>query len=133
MPRGKRSKKMEFMMLVKATAESEAGQMPSEEMILEMTRYNEQLEKAGVLRGLNGLQSSAKGFRVAYKGGEKAIVDGPFSEVKELIAGYWIIEVGSKQEAMDWALKIPHPHPGSDTHIEVRQIFGLDDFPSVPE
>lgn len=120
---------MRFMMIVKASKSSEAGNMPSEEMIAKMGKYNEELMKAGVLVDLNGLQSSAKGARVKFSGGKKAVIDGPFAETKELIAGYWIIEVKSKQEAADWALKAPAPHgDGQEAEIKSRQFFELDDF-----
>ena len=120
---------MRFMMIVKANKDSEAGQMPSEEMIAKMGKYNEELMKAGVLVDLNGLQSSAKGARVKFSGGKKAVIDGPFAETKELIAGYWIINVKSKEEAVDWALKAPSPHgDGQEAEIEIRQFFELDDF-----
>jgi hypothetical protein len=124
---------MKFMMIVKATPNSEAGLMPDEQMFLEMNRYNEQLEKAGVLRDLNGLQPSSKGARLILEGNSRRIVDGPFTEAKELIAGYWVIEVGSREEALDWLQKVPHPHPGTDTNVELRQVFELSDFENLPD
>ncbi len=123
---------MRFMMIVKANQDSEAGVLPSMELLTEMGKFNEKLEAAGVLRSLDGLHPSSKGARVLFKDGQKSVVDGPFSETKELIAGYWIIEVASKQEAVDWALQCPSPHEG-DAQIEIRQIFELSDFPDVPE
>jgi hypothetical protein len=120
---------MRFMMIVKATQDSEAGKLPSEQLLDAMGKYNEQLMQAGVLRDLNGLQPTSKGARVKFSGGRQTVVDGPFAETKELIAGYWVIEVKSKQEAIDWAKRVPAPHgPGNDAEIEIRQIFELEDF-----
>src|SRR5271166_4417598 len=120
---------MRFMMIVKASKDSEAGKLPSEELIAAMGRYNEELMKAGVLVDLSGLQSSATGARVRFSGGKKTVIDGPFAETKELIAGYWIINVKSKQEAIEWALKVPAPHgEEQECEIEIRQFFELDDF-----
>jgi hypothetical protein len=120
---------MRFMMIVKASEDSEAGKLPDEEMIAKMGKYNEELMKAGVLVDLSGLQSSTKGARIKFSGNKKTVVDGPFAETKELIAGYWIINVKSRQEAIDWALKAPNPHgDGKETYIEVRQFFELEDF-----
>lgn len=124
---------MKFMMIVKATEQSEKGGMPDENMLLEMNRYNQQLHDAGILRDLNGLLPSSAGARLVFTGDQRTIVDGPFPETKELIAGYWVIEVASKEEAIEWAKKVPHPHPGSDTHIEIRRIASLEDFENVPE
>ena len=121
---------MRFMMMVKASKDSEAGKMPSEELIAEMGRYNEQLAKAGVLLDAAGLQGSSKGFRVKYSpDGKKTVVDGPFTEAKELVAGYWIIQVKSPEEALEWAKRAPSPHPGTDAEIEVRRFFEMEDFP----
>jgi hypothetical protein len=120
---------MRFMMIVKASKDSEAGKMPDEKMISAMTAYNEELQKAGVLRDLTGLQPSSKGARVRFSGAKRTVVDGPFAETKELIAGYWLIEVKSRQEAIDWALRAPNPHgEGAEAEIEVRQLFELEDF-----
>jgi hypothetical protein len=119
---------MRFMMIVKANQESEAGQMPSEEMIAAMGRYNEELMKAGVLVDLTGLQPSSKGARVRFSGGNRTLIDGPFAETKELIGGYWIINVKSRQEAVDWAMRAPCPGPNGEGEIEVRPFFELDDF-----
>ncbi len=120
---------MRFMMIVKASKESETGALPSEERMAEMGRYNEELMKAGVLLDLSGLHSSAKGARVKFSGDRKTVVDGPFTEAKELIAGYWIIQVRSREEAIEWALRAPNPAgPGKDSEIEVRQFFELEDF-----
>jgi hypothetical protein len=119
---------MRFMMIVKASKESEAGEMPSEEMIATMGKFNEELMKAGVLVDLSGLQPTSKGFRVKFSGGKRTIVDGPFTESKELIAGYWVINVKSREEAREWARKVPAPHYHGEGEIEVRQFFELEDF-----
>jgi hypothetical protein len=119
---------MRFMMIVKASKDSEAGIMPSEELLSAMGKYNEELMKAGVLLDLAGLQSSSKGFRIKFSGGKRTVIDGPFAETKELIAGYWIIQVKSREEAMEWAKRIPAPHEGQEDEIEIRQFFELDDF-----
>jgi hypothetical protein len=120
---------MRFMMIVKANKDSEAGVMPGEELISAMTKYNEELVKAGVLLDLSGLQPSSKGFRVRYSGGKPTIIDGPFPETKELIAGFWLIKVNSRQEAIEWAKRIPAPHgKNAEGEIEVRQLFELEDF-----
>jgi hypothetical protein len=125
-----RRKTMRYMMIVKASKESEAGKMPSEELIGAMGSYNEQLAKAGVLLDAAGLQGSSKGFRVRYAAdGKKTVVDGPFTESKELVAGYWIIQVKSPEEALEWAKRAPSPHPGHETDIEVRRFFEMEDFP----
>jgi len=120
---------MRFMMIVKANRDSEAGKMPSEEDLSTMGKYNEELMKAGVLLDASGLQPSSKGWRVKYSGGKRTVVDGPFSETKELIAGYWIIQVKSREEALEWSKRIPNPHPsGQEAEIEIRQLFELEDF-----
>jgi hypothetical protein len=123
---------MRFMMIVKASKDSEAGKMPSEELLSAMGKYNEELMKAGVLVDLSGLQASSKGFRVKFSGGKAMVTDGPFPETKELIAGYWIINVKSRAEAMEWARRVPPPHPGQECEIEVRQFFELEDFAPSP-
>jgi hypothetical protein len=120
---------MRFMMIVKTNKDSEAGQMPSEELLSAMGKYNEQLMQAGVLVDLAGLHPSSKGARVRYSGGKQTIIDGPFAETKELIGGYWIIKVKSREEAIEWAKRAPNPHgEGNEGEIELRQIFDLDDF-----
>lgn len=119
---------MRFMMIVKANADSEAGKMPPEEMLAAMGRYNEELVKAGVMLDGAGLQPSSKGFRVKYSDDKVSIVDGPFAETKELIAGYWLIQVKTREEALEWARRIPHPHGSGEGEVEVRQLFELDDF-----
>ena len=120
---------MKFMMIVKASKDSEAGVMPSEELLAAMGKYNEELMKAGVLLDLSGLQPSSKGVRIKFaEDNKRTVIDGPFAETKELIAGYWIIQVKSREEAIEWAKRAPCPHPGTDCEIEVRQFFELDDF-----
>ena len=120
---------MRFMMIVKANKDSEAGKMPSEELLSAMGKYNEELMKAGVLLDLSGLQPSSKGWRIKFsKENKRTVVDGPFAETKELIAGYWIIQVKSREEAIEWAKRAPAPHPGGTGEIEVRQFFELEDF-----
>jgi hypothetical protein len=121
---------MRFMMIVKANKDSEAGVMPDEKLIAEMTKYNEELVKAGVMLDGAGLQPSSKGFRVKFAGGKRTLIDGPFTETKELIAGYWLIQVKSREEAMEWAKRVPAPHGrDQDGEIEIRQLFEVDDFP----
>ena len=120
---------MRFMMIVKATPDSEAGKMPAEELLAAMGRYNAELIKAGVLLDAGGLQGSSKGARVRFSGGTTQVIDGPFAETKELIAGYWVIRVNSKQEALEWARRIPAPHGACvDSEVEVRQFFEMGDF-----
>jgi len=120
---------VKFMMIVKASKDSEAGKMPSEELLAAMANYNEELVKAGVLVDLSGLQSSAKGARVRFSGGKTSVIDGPFAETRELIAGYWVINVNSRQEAIDWARRAPAPHGlNEESEIEIRQFFELEDF-----
>lgn len=120
---------MRFMMIVKASKDSEAGKLPTEEMIAAMGKFNEELMKAGVLVDLAGLQSSAKGARVRFSGGERTVIDGPFAETKELVAGYWVINVKSLQEAIAWAKRVPAPHgPDQECELEIRQFFELEDF-----
>jgi hypothetical protein len=118
---------MRFMMIVKGSKESEAGVMPDESLLAAMAAYHEELAKAGVLLDANGLHPSAKGFRIRYEGARRRIVDGPFAETKELIAGYPIIQVKSREEAVEWARRFPNPHNG-DGEIEIRQLFELEDF-----
>lgn len=115
---------MRFMMLVKASKESEAGVLPTEEELAEMGAYNEKLVKAGVLRAGEGLHPSSNGFRVDYSGGKPTVTDGPFTESKELVAGFWIIEVDSKEDAVRWAKQVPF----KEGEVEVRPIFEADDF-----
>ena len=118
---------MKFMVIVKATRESEAGIMPSRELLTEMMKFNEQLVKAGVMLAGEGLHPSSKGARVRFSGSSRTVIDGPFAETKELIAGYWIWQVKSREEAIEWVKKCPNPMPG-DSEIEIRQIFSPEDF-----
>jgi hypothetical protein len=118
---------MRFMIIVKATADSEAGAMPEQDMLDAMATYHEDLARAGALVDGSGLQPTSKGFRVRYAGGKRSVIDGPFTETKELIAGYTIIRVQSREEALEWAQRFPNPY-GADGYIEVRQMFELDDF-----
>jgi hypothetical protein len=115
---------MRFMILVKATKDSEAGVMPSKEMLTTMGKFNEELVNAGVMLAGEGLQPSSKGARVKFSGGKPAVVDGPFAETKELVAGYWIWQVRSKDEAIEWLKRAPF----QDEEIEIRQIFEAEDF-----
>jgi hypothetical protein len=120
---------MRFMMIVKASKDSEAGKLPSEEMLAAMAKFNEEMVKAGVMLDGTGLQPSSKGARVRFSSGKPTVIDGPFAETKELIAGFWIIQVKSKQEAIEWAKRSPNPHgEGQETEIEIRQLFELEDF-----
>jgi hypothetical protein len=120
---------MRFMMIVKATQDSEAGVMPPEKLISEMQKYHEELQKAGVLLDASGLKPSSKGWRVKYSGTKRTAIDGPFAESKELIAGYTIIQVKSREEAAEWARRYPNPSiDGGAAEIEVRPFFELEDF-----
>ncbi|MGH8481029.1 MAG: YciI family protein [Nevskiaceae bacterium] len=121
-----------FLIVVKATVESEAGVMPEDSLIAAMGKYNEELAKAGVMLDGSGLQPSSKGWRVQYAGGKRSVVDGPFAETKELVAGYWLIQTKTREEALEWSTRAPNPHPGHDCHIEVRQLFELEDFAQTP-
>jgi len=118
---------MKFMVIVKASKESEAGQMPSTELLTAMGNYNEQLIKAGIMKDGAGLHPSSKGARVRFSGKDRKVIDGPFAETKELIAGYWIWECKSKEEAIEWLKKCPNPMEG-DSEIELRQFFEMEDF-----
>ena len=118
---------MKFMIIVKASKASEAGEMPSTELLTAMGNYNEELSKAGILLAGEGLHPSSKGARVRFSGKDRTVTDGPFAETKELIAGYWLWEVGSLQEAIDWVKRCPNPHD-EDSDIEIRQVFSADDF-----
>jgi hypothetical protein len=120
---------MRFMVIVKATKDSEAGVMPEERLIAEMASYHEELAKAGALLDASGLQPSSKGWRIKYSGDKRTLIDGPFAETKELIAGYTIIQAKSRREAIEWARRFPNPAgEGKEAEIEVRQLFELDDF-----
>jgi len=120
---------MRFMIIVKATSESEAGVMPEDALIAEMGRYHEELAKAGMLVEASGLQPSSKGWRIRYAGGKRTFVDGPFAETKELVAGYTIVKAQSREDAIEWIKRFPNPaRYGKEGEIEVRQLFELDDF-----
>jgi hypothetical protein len=116
------------MVLVKATKNSETGVMPSEQLFAEMGKYNEELVKAGVMLAGEGLHPSSKGKRVVFSGGKKAIVDGPFAETKELVAGFWLWQVKSMEEALEWARRCPDPMPGEESILEIRPVFEAEDF-----
>ena len=118
---------MRFMVMLRATKDSEAGVMPSEQLMAEMGRFNEELVKAGVLLAAEGLQTSAKGARVHFSGSKRSVIDGPFAETKELIAGFWLIQVKSLDEAIEWVKRCPNPFEG-ESDIEIRQVFEADDF-----
>lgn len=122
---------MRFMIIVKATKDSEAGVMPEEKLIAAMAQYHEELAQAGVLLDASGLQPSSRGWRIQYAGNKQTFIDGPFAETKELVAGYTIIQVKSKEEAIEWTKRFPNPAvEGREAEIEVRQLFELDDFGS---
>jgi hypothetical protein len=116
------------MVIVKATKDSEAGVMPSEELLTAMGNFNEELVKAGVMLAGEGLQASSKGARVRFSGAKRTVIDGPFAETKELVAGFWIWKCNSLQEAIDWVKRCPNPHPNQESEIEIRQIFEMEDF-----
>ena len=118
---------MRFMVMVKANQDSEAGVLPSTELLTEMGKFNEELAKAGVLLAGEGLQPSSKGVRVKFSGKQRTVIDGPFSETKELIAGFWLWQVRSKEEAIEWARRIPNP-TGDEGEVEIRQVFEAEDF-----
>ncbi len=118
---------MRFMVLVKATKESEAGAMPSQELLAAMGKYNEELVKAGVMLAGEGLHPSSKGARVRFSGNKRTVIDGPFSETKELIAGFWLWQVRSLEEAIEWLKRCPNPHQG-ESEVEIRQVFEAEDF-----
>ncbi|MEP6632692.1 MAG: YciI family protein [Luteimonas sp.] len=119
---------MRFMLMVKADKDSEAGVMPSEELLTDMSKFNEELVKAGVLLAAEGLHPSSKGARVRFSGNKRAVVDGPFAESKELVAGFWLIQVKSKEEAIEWVKRVPFYPPQGESEIEIRQVFEAEDF-----
>ncbi|AYQ26824.1 MULTISPECIES: YciI family protein [unclassified Polaromonas] len=118
---------MKFMVMVKATADSEAGVMPSEQLLTEMGKYNEALVKAGIMQAGEGLHPSSKGARIRFSGKNRTVIDGPFSETKELVAGFWIWQCASLQEAIEWAKRCPNPM-SDDSDLEIRQVFAAEDF-----
>ncbi|QKT04489.1 YciI family protein [Ectothiorhodospiraceae bacterium 2226] len=119
---------MRFMIIVKASEDSEAGKLPSEELLAAMGQYNEELAKAGILLAGEGLQPSSKGARVRFAGDQRLVVDGPFPETKELIAGYWLWDVKSMDEAIEWVKRCPNPMPGTEAEIEIRPLYEAEDF-----
>jgi hypothetical protein len=119
---------MRFMILVKADKNSEAGVLPDKKLLTEMGKFNEELVKAGVMLAGEGLQPSSKGARVKFSGSKRTVIDGPFAETKELIAGYWLWQVKSKEEAVEWVKRCPNPFPGTESEIEIRQLFEAEDF-----
>jgi hypothetical protein len=116
------------MIIIKASQDSEAGVMPSQDLLTAMGNYNEELAKAGVLLAGEGLHPSSKGARVRFSGEKRSVIDGPFAETKELIAGFWLWQVKSKEEAIEWVKRCPNPMPGTEAEIEIRQVFEMDDF-----
>jgi len=119
---------MRFMVMVKATKLSEAGGLPDAKLLAEMGKFNEELVKAGVMLSGEGLQPSSKGARIRFSGPQRTVIDGPFVDTNELIAGFWMFQVKSKQEAIDWVKRCPNPFPGIDSEIEIRQVFETEDF-----
>jgi hypothetical protein len=119
---------MRFMVMVKADKSSEAGVMPDEKLLTAMGKYNEELVKAGVLLAGEGLHPSSKGARVRFSGSKRTVIDGPFAETKELVAGFWLFQVKSKEEAIEWVKRCPNPMPGTEPEIEIRQVFEASDF-----
>ena len=119
---------MRFMVIVKASKDSEAGIMPSEKLLADMGKYNEELVKAGVMLAGEGLHPSSRGKRVEFAGGKKTVIDGPFAETKELIAGFWLWQVKSMDEALEWLQRCPDPMPGEESIVEVRPVFEAEDF-----
>jgi hypothetical protein len=119
---------MRFMVIVKADKNSEAGVLPDEKLLAEMGKYNEELAKAGVLLAGEGLHPSSKGARIRFSGTKRTVIDGPFPNTKDLVAGFWLFQVKSKEEAIEWVKRCPNPFPGTDSEIELRQVFEADDF-----
>ena len=119
---------MRVMVIIKANKDSEAGILPSEQLLTEMGKFNEELVKAGVMLAGEGLHASSKGKRVRFSGGKKTVMDGPFAETKELIAGFWLLQVKSKEEVIEWVKRSPNPFPGTESEIEIRQVFEAADF-----
>jgi hypothetical protein len=118
---------MRFLVMVKATKDSEAGVMPSEKLLADMGKFNEELVKAGVMLAAEGLTQSSKGARVRFSGSQRTVIDGPFTEAKELVAGFWLWQVKSKEEAIEWVKRCPNPHEG-ESEIEIRQILDISDW-----
>jgi hypothetical protein len=127
----RRNTTMRFMVIVKATPSSEAGALPEPKLLEEMGKYNEELVKAGVLLAGEGLHPSSKGARVRFSGTKRTVIDGPFAETKELVAGFWLFQVKSLEEAIEWVKRCPNPFPGTESEIEIRQVFETSDFEPV--
>lgn len=123
---------MRFMLIVKADKNSEAGVLPDEKLLADMGKYNEELVKAGVMLAGEGLHPSSKGARVRFSGSKRTVIDGPFAETTELVAGFWLIEVKSKAEAIEWVKRAPNPFPGTESEVEIRQVFEAEDFAVAP-
>ena len=119
---------MRFMVIVRATKNSEAGILPTKTLLADMGKFNEELARAGVMLAGEGLQPSSNGARVKFSGNKRTVIDGPFTEVKELIAGFWLWQVKSREEAIEWVKRCPHPMPGEDAEIEIRQLYEAEDF-----
>ena len=119
---------MRFMVMVKATKDSEAGVLPDKKLLTDMEKFNEELVKAGVMLAGEGLQPSSKGARVRFSDAKRTVIDGPFAETKELVAGFWLWQVKSKEEAIEWVKRCPNPFPGKESEIEIRQVFEAEDF-----
>lgn len=119
---------MRVMVIIKATKSTEAGEMPSEQLLADMTKFNEALVQAGIMQGGDGLKPSSQGKKVRFVGDQRLVIDGPFAETKEVIAGYWIWKVKSMEEAIEWVRRCPHPMPDEDTEIEIRPFFEAEDF-----
>ena len=119
---------MRVLVIVKASKDSEAGLMPSEQLLTEMGKFNEELVKAGVMLAGEGLHPSSRGKRVEFSGGKRIVIDGPFSETKELVAGFWLWQVSSLEEAIEWVKRCPNPHPDQESIIEIRPLFEAEDF-----
>jgi hypothetical protein len=126
--RKRKEKDMRFMAIVKATKESEAGELPKPELVEAMMKFNEEMIKAGVMLAGEGLHPSSKGVRIRFSGAKRTVIDGPFAETKELIAGFWLLQVKSKEEAIEWIKRAPNPHPGQEPEVELRQVFDAEDF-----
>ena len=124
---------MRFMVIVKATKSSEAGTLPSEQLLAQMGKFNEDLIKAGVLLAADGLQASSKGARVIFAGEKRIVIDGPFTETKELVAGFWLWKCASLQDAIEWVKRCPNPMPGEEAEIEIRRVFEPEDFSPAPQ
>ena len=119
---------MRFMVMVKATKNSEAGKLPDQKLLADMGKFNEELVKAGIMLAGEGLQPSSKGARVRFSGDKRTVIDGPFTETKELVAGYWMWQCKSLEEAIEWVKRCPAPMPGEDSEIEIRQVYEAEDF-----